>query len=99
MVKRSSATVFTIKTKTTPIRALGRNPNRVVWSALNTSDTNILFGYDDTVATSGRAKGWTIYSGGGSVEDEHSKSDVYIICSTADKSITFQEVTEVEEGG
>ena len=99
MPKHTSSVVFTIVTKTTPIRALARNPNRVVWSAINTSDTVIYFAYAQTVTSSGAQKGWLIPASNGTVEDEHATDEVYIICGSAGKSITFQEVSEVEEIG
>lgn len=98
-IKTTSSSVFTVTTKTTPIMALPRNNKRIVWSAINISDTTIYYGYDDQVATSGRTKGWLIPASNSKVEDEHAKDSVYIICGTAGKEITFQEVTEVEVDG
>ena len=93
----TSSRVFTITTRANAaIRVLSGNPGRVVWPALNLSDTEMFFGYDKGVATSGRMKGWRIAPSYGSVEDEHSKDEIFIICAASDKELTVQEVTKVE---
>ncbi|MBW2560138.1 MAG: hypothetical protein JRE40_04690 [Deltaproteobacteria bacterium] len=78
----------------TPTRILPANDDRIVWSAINLSDTEIFFGYDKNVAVAGGSKGWRIAPGYGSVEDEHSRDDVYVITAGADKELTVQEVTK-----
>ena len=94
---KTSSRVFTITTKANAaIRILPENPGRVVWSAMNLSDTEIFFGYDKGVATSGRTRGWRIAPSYGSVEDEHSKDEIFIICTAGNKDLTVQEVTKVE---
>ena len=95
-VPRTISNVFTVTTVANKaIKVLGENEKRVVWSALNLSDTAIFFGYNQSVATSGRLQGWRIAPGYGSVEDEHSKDEIWLICTAGDKSITVQEITEV----
>jgi len=91
------ARAVTFKTKANvAIKVLPRNPRRIVWSALNLSDTEMFFGYDQSLTGIGRPKGWRIAPGYGSVEDQHAKDDVFIWCAAGGKEITIQEVTSVE---
>jgi hypothetical protein len=96
MPKTSSwvATFTTIAN--TPILVAPENPNRVVVSGLNLSDTEMFFGYSQDVSTTGKRKGWRIAPGYGTFEDEFAKDPIYIICSADDKEITIAETTKVE---
>ena len=100
MPKRTASTVFTVVTRANqPIKVLPANPRRLVWSAMNLSDTEVFFGYSPDVGTSGRKKGWRIAPSYGTVEDEYAKDEVYIICASAGKEVTIAETSEVPEGG
>lgn len=94
---RTKSNVFAVLTVAdTPVRALQENPKRICWSAVNTSDTDVFFGHDQNVSTTGRTKGWPIRANYGAIEDEFSKDEVWIICAASDKEVIIQEVTEAE---
>jgi hypothetical protein len=89
--------VFTLTTiANQPLKVLPKNPKRAVWSALNYSDSDVYYGHDQSVTTTGRTKGWRIPAAGGSVEDEYHRGEVWLICEYDGKEVTIEEVT-VEE--
>lgn len=81
-------------TANTAVKVLEGNDDRIVWSAINISDTDVYFGYDDLVATSGDRKGVLVAANGGSIEDEHSKDDVYVICTASGKEVNMVETAK-----
>ena len=94
---KTSSVAFTMTTiANTPLRIALENERRVAISIKNISDTDIFYGFDQAVATSGRSQGWTISKNGGSIRDEDSKDEIWVICTAGDKKFHVIEVTKVE---
>jgi len=72
------------------IKALSANPDRKVFTIKNDSGTAVFVGHRQDVATSGYKQGYKVDPGGGAIEDEFHKGDVWVI-STAAVSITVAE--------
>jgi len=62
-----------------PRRILTKNENRKAFTIKNDSTEPIYFGHDSSVATSGYKQGYKVDPGGGSVEDEFHKGEVWAI--------------------
>ncbi len=82
--------VRTLEVRTTPTRLLVANPERVVYTIINTSGTDVYVAFDKNVATSGRNAGILVASNGGVWSDEFHKGEVWAIASTTTNVVVVE---------
>ena len=87
--------VRTIEVRTTPTRLLVSNPDRVVYTIINTSGTDVYVAFDKNVETSGRNAGIPVAANGGVWSDEFHKGEVWAIANST-TSVVVVETTKGE---
>ena len=78
-----------------PRRILPANPKRICYTIRNDSSVDVYIGKDSRVSTSGFFRGFKVDAGGGTLEDEFHKGEVWAIAES-DCEITVNEDVPVD---